>query len=80
MDDAFAHAAKNARQDCPKCKGTGSYMYDHNHGTICDLCCRHDQGWWPLKEHYGKDNGKLCCLAGCGKTVDPSPYTRLESK
>jgi len=41
-------------------------MYDHNHGTICDLCCKHDKGRWHLQEHYGAKNGKWCCLAGCG--------------
>lgn len=39
--DAFANAAATAKPDCPKCKGTGTYMYDHNHGTVCDLCCTH---------------------------------------
>jgi len=58
-------------KDCKKCQGTGWYKYDHNHSTVCDLCCQHDQGWWDLsKEHHGSsyidggDNG--CCKAGCG--------------
>lgn len=52
---------------CPKCNGEGTYMYDHNHGTICDLCCPHDQGSWQLTEFYGPDReGKWCCLGGCG--------------
>jgi hypothetical protein len=27
-------------------------------------------GWWKLEKHYGKDNGKWCCKAGCGFTKD----------
>ena len=57
--------------DCPKCKGKGHYHYDHNHGKPCELCCKHDEGWWDLSpEHHGdafhpgEDNG--CCRAGCG--------------
>ena len=65
-EDSFAHARRNANSNCLKCKGTGQYMYDHNHGTICDLCCKHDKGRWHLQEHYGAKNGKWCCLAGCG--------------
>jgi hypothetical protein len=53
--------------NCKKCKGTGSYMYDHNHGTICDLCCKHKSGYWLLTEHYA-NAGEWCCLDGCGTT------------
>ena len=56
---------------CPKCNGTMWYKYDHNHSTICNECCKHDQGWWELsKKHHaskyidGADN--YCCKAGCG--------------
>lgn len=54
---------------CPKCHGTGWRQYDHNHAQVCAACCKHDQGWWELTEHYhgyeeGKDNA--CCKAGCG--------------
>jgi hypothetical protein len=70
MTDAFKEAEQNGRPDCPKCKGKGHYMYDHNHGTICDLCCPHNQGSWLLLEHYGMNNGKWCCLGGCGQTRD----------
>lgn len=66
--NTFVHAASNANPSCLKCKGTGTYMYDHNHGTICDLCCQHDLGRWLLKENYGVNNDRWCCLAGCGKT------------
>jgi hypothetical protein len=69
----FANAARNARPDCPKCHGTGAYMYDEHHGTVCDLCCRHDMGWWLLEKYYGDDNGKWCCRAGCGKKLDENP-------
>lgn len=56
---------------CEKCKDTGWYMYDHNHGARCDGCCKCDQGYWHLLDHYGENNGKFCCLNGCGKTKDP---------
>lgn len=74
MDDGWVpwdHAKENANPDCPKCKGTGEYMYDHNHGTICDLCCKHDMGFWMLKEHYGDKNGNWCCRS-CGYLVPGS--------
>lgn len=71
--DLREHAAKQARPDCPKCGGTGTYMYDHNHSTICDLCCRHDLGWWQLQKYYGINNGRWCCRAGCGYKVDSLP-------
>jgi hypothetical protein len=54
---------------CLKCKGKGTYPYDENHGTICDLCCPHDQGSWLLPEGYNKE-GQWCCRAGCGHTRD----------
>ena len=65
-------------KDCPKCKGTGWYMYDHNHSTVCDMCCTHAEGWWELTKHHtgyikGADN--RCCSAGCGKM-----YRDLEVK
>jgi len=72
--DVWANAAQHAKPDCPKCKGTGQYQYSTHgtpHFTICDLCCPHNMGWWLLEQHYGKDNGKLCCRAGCGKTRAP---------
>jgi hypothetical protein len=53
---------------CPKCDGNKWVQYDHNHTTICDACCTHSAGWWLLSEHYGEDNGKLCCITGCGTT------------
>jgi hypothetical protein len=64
-------------KNCPKCHGTGSYMYDEHHGTICDLCCDHAHGWWVLREHYGKNNNKFCCLGGCGYTLSPSAIKKL---
>lgn len=67
--DTFTHAKNGAKRDCPKCKGAGTYMYDDVHGTICDLCCKHDLGWWELPEGYSEP-GKMCCMAGCGKTRD----------
>jgi hypothetical protein len=56
---------------CEKCKGEGWYQYSGfnggtPHSTICDECCTHDKGFWELKEYYGKNNDKMCCLNGCG--------------
>lgn len=45
VDDSWANAKANARPDCPRCHGLGTYMYDHNHDTICNLCCKHNMGW-----------------------------------
>lgn len=72
--ESFRNAAKNANPNCQKCKGTGSYMYDHNHGTICNLCCKHNMGWWQLSACHGEErDGKWCCRAGCGFIVDEKP-------
>lgn len=67
---------------CVKCNGSGSYRYDEHHVTVCDFCCQHVKGWWLLAEHYGEDNDKLCCLGGCGLTVENDgtrPYTIWEN-
>jgi hypothetical protein len=69
MDRATQEGWNGGESDCSKCRGTGSYMYDHNHGKPCERCCLHDQGWWELTEHYagyveGENNN--CCKAGCG--------------
>ena len=69
----FENARKNARPDCPKCHGTGTFKYDRNHSTICSLCCKHNMGWELLKEFYGNLNGKWCCRAGCGFTRADNP-------
>lgn len=72
--DVWQNAAANAKPDCPRCHGTGSYMYDHNHGTVCNLCCQHNMGWWQLSEAHGATRaGKWCCTAGCGYVVDTPP-------
>jgi ribosomal protein S27AE len=70
--DSFENAKLYAKPECPKCLGTGSFMYDHNHRTVCDRCCTHNMGWWKLEKHYGANNGKMCCSAGCGRTKDCS--------
>ena len=72
-EDVWANARANAKPDRPKCHGTGKWKYDHNHATICDICCQHNMGWWQLREHYGKDNDKWCCRAGCGHTREANP-------
>lgn len=71
--DVWENARKNANRNCPQCRGTGSYMYDHNHSTICKQCCKHNMGWFKLVEHYGENNNKWCCRAGCGRVVDEKP-------
>ena len=60
-----------SKPTCIKCQDTGWYKYDHNHSTICNACCKHEDGWWELsKKHHvskyidGADN--YCCKAGCG--------------
>lgn len=59
--------------DCPKCHGVGSYMYDHNHGKICEVCCPHDDGWWTLGERHSHP-GALCCRRGCGHILEDQPH------
>jgi hypothetical protein len=71
--DLFEYARVHADPACQKCKGTGAFMYDHNHGTVCDLCCKHDLGWWQLGEHFGSRSGQWCCKAGCGYTIAIPP-------
>ena len=45
-------------------------MYDEHHIQPCEVCCKHDGGFWLLEEHYGENNGKLCCKQGCGFTKE----------
>lgn len=63
----------NTLTDCDKCNGCCWYQYS-THGTphykICEQCCNHDQGFHLLEIHYGKDNGKYCCIKGCGFKKD----------
>lgn len=54
---------------CVHCNGTGWRPLQSDKAKVCEHCCKHDQGWWELTEHYegfvdGGDN--RCCLAGCG--------------
>jgi hypothetical protein len=63
--------------DCPKCHGTRWFNYDKNHSQPCDLCCPHNSGWWLLKEHYGENNGKWACRAGCGTIRSESGVERV---
>lgn len=51
--------------ECWQCGGKGWYMYDHNHGQPCEVCCPHDQGRWLLGPNY-RNAGKWSCRAGCG--------------
>jgi len=57
---------------CPKCHGTKWVPYDHNHSSKCGYCCKHDEGFWFLTEHYSKA-GNWCCLAGCGFILQFNP-------
>ncbi len=61
---------------CPKCGGAGWYCYSTRgtpHYTVCDMCCKHDKGYWLLEKYYGENNGKWCCKAGCGHTIENKP-------
>lgn len=60
-------------QECEKCNGTGKYAYDENHVKTCEVCCAHEDGWWQMEKHYGKDNGKYACKKGCGTIIDDLP-------
>ena len=71
--DVYASAAMTAEPGCPKCQGAGVYRYSDRSLAICDLCCKHNQGWWLLEGAYGPDNGRFACKAGCGKIVDRPP-------
>jgi hypothetical protein len=75
VNGVWENAAKNAKPDCPRCHGKGTYQYSTHgtpHFTICNLCCLHNMGWWTLPaEHYGDKGGHLCCRAGCGATKLP---------
>jgi hypothetical protein len=76
----FEYVKKNANPNCRKCSGTGIYKYDSNHFTVCNLCCKHDKGYFLLKEYYGKDNGMYCCKAGCGHLITPEQHHYLLDK
>lgn len=71
--DSFSNASINAKPDCPKCHGTGSYDHGDNRLRICDSCCKHNMGWWLLEGYYGANNGKWACKAGCGLIIDKPP-------
>ena len=58
------------QDDCPKCHGSRWYQYDSNHSKPCEVCCKHDDGWWQLGEGYGEATGLWCCRAGCGTVRD----------
>lgn len=77
MSDVWENAKANAKPDCPQCHGQGQWIYTTYgtpHGTICNLCCKHNMGWWQLSECHGAENaGKWCCKAGCGYTVLERP-------
>ena len=77
VNDIYASAAMNADPDCPKCKASGIYQRSDRYLAICDMCCKHNQGWWQLEGGYGADNGRWACKAGCGMIVD-APQPQLE--
>jgi hypothetical protein len=53
-------------------------MYD-NHSSPCPDCCKHDKGFWLLKERYGEANGRWCCKSGCGY-LKPIPKLNKKDK
>ena len=71
--DSLSNATVNANASCPKCHGTGAYNCEGNRTRICDLCCKHNMGWWLLEGYYGANNGKWACKGGCGLIVDKPP-------
>src|SRR3546814_269463 len=71
--DMRASAAMTADPDCPKCNATGVYQHSDRRLALCDLCCKHNRGWWQLEGAYGKDNGRWACKAGCGLILDTPP-------
>jgi hypothetical protein len=71
--DAHASAAMNADPGCAKCGGAGVHACGEGQLRVCDLCCKHNQGWWRLEGAYGADNGRWACKAGCGVIVDTPP-------
>lgn len=54
---------------CPKCNGAGHYFYDEIHATPCEVCCKHDHGWWRQTDNFPQP-GRLTCRRGCGATKD----------
>lgn len=54
---------------CRRCRDTGVWRYDENHGQPCPDCCLHNQGVWMLTFEYG-EAGQWCCKAGCGTKWD----------
>jgi hypothetical protein len=77
QNDVYVNAAMNAERGCPTCQGAGFYRVNDRATAICDLCCKHNQGWWQLEGAYGADNGRWACKLGCGKIVD-KPLPVLE--
>jgi hypothetical protein len=71
--DALASAAMNADPGCKKCGGAGVSPCGEGQLSVCDRCCKHNQGWWQLEGGYGADNGRWACKAGCGIIVDAPP-------
>ena len=66
---------KHGKPDCPRCHGTGWWAYDHNHSQPCLRCCKHDQGFWALTEHYAgyAEGDRWCCSSGCGFALPFNP-------
>lgn len=57
-------------KSCRKCHNMRYVQYDDNHAARCPVCCTHSKGYFQLKRHYGDNNGKYACIAGCGEIVD----------
>ncbi len=61
---------------CPKCCNSGWKAFDAEHVAICDACCRHEKGWWPLAIGAENGNEMWVCVAGCGATHPTNPEGR----
>jgi len=56
---------------CKKCGGTGSYMYDHNHGKFCEDCCDHPDAHHYIQSEGYPSPGQLTC-GRCGTSLTPT--------
>lgn len=61
-------------ETCKKCKGTGRYMYDEIHLTVCDACCTHPDGWHKIEGGHGK----YICKKGCGAIRESVPQSESD--
>src|SRR3546814_4682283 len=60
--DMRASAAMTADPDCPKCNATGVYQHSDRRLALCDLCCKHNRGWWQLEGRSEEHTSELQSL------------------